>query len=295
MVALADPDPAWPAAFLAEAERLRAALGPVARQVHHIGSTAVPGLLAKPIIDVLVVAPDLDALDARRPALEEAGYTWRGEFGIAGRRYFKRRENGRRAHVHAFPAAHPAVPRHLEFRDALRASPVLAAGYAEVKRALRDRHKGDREAYTDGKSEFILAALAGTPQFGVAEPGVEYTPRPSAYVLAYDDKGRLLGARAKGRLHLPGGGLDGAEDPAAAALRELHEETGYVGEIVGEVGHAGQYLVASRKGPLNKLATFLHVRLGERTGKGDHEVVWLTDPGELHAPFLRWAAERVRA
>lgn len=291
MVALAEPDASWPAAYADEAARLRAALGPVVREVHHIGSTAVP-LLAKPIIDVLVVAPDLEAIDARREALEKAGYKWRGENGIAGRRYLKRRKNGHRAHVHAFPGTHPAVPDHLFFRDALRASTALADGYAELKRVLRVRHDGDREAYTDGKDEFITAALAGEPQFGVAEPELEYRPRASAYVLAHDERGRLLGVRAKGVFHLPGGGLDGSEDATAAALRELHEETGYVGDIVAEVGRASQYVIAARKGPLNKHATFFHVRLRKRTGDGVHEVAWLDDgPGTLHWPFQRWAAE----
>src|SRR3954469_13931995 len=89
-VEVVDADPAWPAAFAAEAGRIRAALGPVYVAIHHIGSTSVPELAAKPVIDMLLEVESLDQLDAAAGALEGTGYEGLGEFGLPGRRYFRR-------------------------------------------------------------------------------------------------------------------------------------------------------------------------------------------------------------
>lgn len=101
---LLDHDPLWAGRFETEAAALRRALGTVALEIHHIGSTAVHGLVAKPIIDILVVATGLEPLDARRPSLEREGFRWRGEHGISGRRYLDRLEPqaplGEASHVH---------------------------------------------------------------------------------------------------------------------------------------------------------------------------------------------------
>src|SRR5262245_27984990 len=112
-------DTGWPAQYEAEAKRIRDAVGVVGVRVYHIGSTAVPGLRAKPIIDILLEVSDLAALDARARRLEALGYEAKGEFGIPGRRYFRRdNELGARTHqVHAFDADSPQAARHLAFRD----------------------------------------------------------------------------------------------------------------------------------------------------------------------------------
>ena len=156
-VRLCDPDPGWPAAFAAEAARLTPALGPRVA-LHHIGSTAVPGLEAKPIIDILAVAPALSDFDAAAPAMADLGYEAMGPLGIEGRRYFRRITNGVRTHhLHGFEEGSPHVARHLAFRDHLRAHPEEAAAYAALKRDLAARHPDDRPAYCEGKADLVDA------------------------------------------------------------------------------------------------------------------------------------------
>jgi len=146
----------WPRMFEAEREALTTLLGPAAQAVHHIGSTSVPGLSAKPIIDILVESPDLAGIEAATPLLEDRGYDARGEHGIPGRRYFSRRDGpGPDVHLHAFECGSEHVEGHLRFRDYLRAHPDEADRYAALKAELAAAHAHDRGAYQLGKSAFI--------------------------------------------------------------------------------------------------------------------------------------------
>lgn len=125
--------------------------------VHHIGSTAIPGIQAKPIIDLLAVVDDLGALDERRAQMEALGYEVMGEFGIPGRRYF-RKDNaaGARTHqIHAFEEGSPQIERHLAFRDFMRAHPGHAREYETLKQQLAALHPLDISSYADGKDAFI--------------------------------------------------------------------------------------------------------------------------------------------
>ncbi len=159
-VRLVDYDPEWPRQAAARAERLRV-LEPVLVAVHHIGSTSVPGLIAKPIIDLMPLVTDLAALDVERGAVEVLGYQWHGEYGIAGRRYCTMNVGGRRvAQIHFFTMGSPQAHRHLAFRDYLRAHPGIAAAYAAEKRRARDRHPGDHQAYGAEKQAWIDQAEA---------------------------------------------------------------------------------------------------------------------------------------
>jgi GrpB-like predicted nucleotidyltransferase (UPF0157 family) len=164
-VALAPPDPSWPAGFAAEARAIRAALGPAGDALHvaHVGSTAVPGLAAKPVLDLLVVPPD-GAWPAALlvDALAGLGYVhWADNpdpahlFFVKGMPPFGA---GRTHHVHVRPWAH-ACPV-LAFRDALRADAALAREYEALKRRLAALHPTDREAYTRGKDAFVARVLA---------------------------------------------------------------------------------------------------------------------------------------
>ena len=154
-VRLVDYDPDWPRQAQERIARLRV-LEPVLLAAHHIGSTAVPGLIAKPIIDLMPLVNDIAALDLERGAVEALGYAWHGEYGIPGRRYCTADIGNRRvAQLHFFAMGDPGVLRHLAFRDYLRAHSGIAAAYAAEKRRARDMHPGDHHAYGAEKHGWI--------------------------------------------------------------------------------------------------------------------------------------------
>ena len=156
---LAPHSPAWAAAFECEATAILESLSDLSIALHHIGSTAIPEIVAKPVIDMLGVVAAVEALDARTHRLAVLGYEALGEFGIPGRRYFRKdAPDGVRTHqLHVFAEGSPDVQRHLDFRDYLRAFPSEAAEYGELKQGLAERCGGDMAAYGDGKTEFIRA------------------------------------------------------------------------------------------------------------------------------------------
>lgn len=161
---LAEHDPAWARAFEAEAAAIRAALGDLALAVEHIGSTAVPGLLAKPVVDVGVAVPSVDAAEAAVAPLEARGYEHRGMHGDdPARRYFVLDRDGRRLfQLHLWILPTPAWERHLAFRDLLRARPDLAHAYAAEKRRVAEATGWDKGAYSLAKGPFIERMGDGT-------------------------------------------------------------------------------------------------------------------------------------
>jgi len=150
-VVVADYDPRWPALFREERERLVRALDGGAVDVQHIGSTAVPALAAKPIVDILVGVRRLPIRTPDIGALCRLGYEYRGEHGIPGRLYFKRPG----MHVHLVAFRSPFWDDHVAFRDALRGSRELALEYSVLKRRLAQEFGDDRARYQDGKTAFI--------------------------------------------------------------------------------------------------------------------------------------------
>ena len=167
-VVLSAYSPLWPAIFDFERARLQAILGPDAAVIEHIGSTAVPGMGAKPIIDVMVGVADLAMVERCLPALAEDGYRYVPQFekSMPQRRYFVK-TNGQPGHFHVQAVKLDSAfwKSHLAFRDALRADARLAGDYWKLKQRLAARFPNDREAYTDGKSAFIREVL------GRAGPG----------------------------------------------------------------------------------------------------------------------------
>lgn len=149
-------DPAWPELYGEEAHRLCPLIAQNLISLHHIGSTAVPGLAAKPTIDILAVVRDHAGLDAQTPALESLGYQAKGENDLPGRRYFQKLEGEVHLfHIHAYQQGSPDILRHLDFRDFLRAHPKKAWDYAALKRSLAKQFPYEPKSYTEGKTDFI--------------------------------------------------------------------------------------------------------------------------------------------
>ncbi len=160
-IVVVDPDEAWPRRFEVLRERLLAALGTSALRVEHIGSTSVPGLAAKPIIDILVVVADSADESAYLPGLEAAGYVLRvREPDWHEHRMFRTPE--RDVHVHVYSAGCPEVGRNLTFRDRLRRNADDRSRYERTKRELAAREWPDMNAYAEAKTEVIESIIAAS-------------------------------------------------------------------------------------------------------------------------------------
>ncbi len=149
--------PEWAEEFGRESSSLEEALDDHLVAIHHIGSTAIPRIHAKPIIDMLAVVRDVHLLDARAKRLEAIGYETLGEFGVEGRRYFRKNDrSGNRTHqIHAFAVGSLQIERHLAFRDFMNAHPDCAKAYEALKLRLAAIYPADISRYTDGKDDFI--------------------------------------------------------------------------------------------------------------------------------------------
>jgi len=157
-VTLVAHDPAWAEAAAAEGARIADAVGPALLRVEHVGSTAIPGIAAKPTVDLMPVVRSEDDLDTCRAPMEGLGYHWRGEFGIPGRRYCVLERDGRRVfHVHFFAEGNENVARQIAFRDYLRAHRGEALAYEAIKREAAAANPKDSMAYNDHKSDWIHA------------------------------------------------------------------------------------------------------------------------------------------
>lgn len=163
-VRVVEYDPRWPERFEAERALLDDAIGSwVAGGIHHVGSTAVPGLVAKPIIDILVEVADLATSRACLAPLAHLDYLY-APYRAEEMHWFCKPDPSRRTHhLHLVPAGSPRAREELAFRDLLREDPGTAAQYAALKRALAEKFEHDREAYTDAKAEFIHAAIGAAP------------------------------------------------------------------------------------------------------------------------------------
>lgn len=135
ILTVVDYDEMWPALFENERTLLQMTLGKVISRIHHIGSTSVPGLSAKPVIDILIEVANLEELDSLNQAMEGVGYTVRGENGILNRRYFTKGGNQRSHHIHAFATGDAQIIKHLAFRDYLIKHNDVAIQYALMKKS----------------------------------------------------------------------------------------------------------------------------------------------------------------
>ncbi|CAM4295507.1 GNAT family N-acetyltransferase [Bacillus subtilis] len=148
----------WAECFDEEKERLKLVFGPEIIAVHHIGSTSIPNMAAKPIIDMLIEVRSIEAVSQFDEQMKANGYIPKGENGIAGRRYFQKGGNKRTHHVHMYEQGNPAIDRHLLFRDYLRAHPNIAKEYAVLKKRLAAQHPDSINQYIQGKDEWIKTA-----------------------------------------------------------------------------------------------------------------------------------------
>lgn len=161
-------DPEWPRQFIRLAAPIRAALGATAVRIDHIGSTAVPRLAAKPIIDVQISVADFDPLDAFRVPLERVGYRFRAENPERTKRYFREAPGRPRTHIHVRRSGSWAEQFALLFRDYLRMHWDAARQYAELKQGLAASYGADRQGYTEAKAPFIWELMRQADQWSQA-------------------------------------------------------------------------------------------------------------------------------
>ena len=147
--------PNWIKKFEAESAKLQNQIGSIINNIYHIGSTSVPNLMAKPIIDILLDVKNLSQLDGKNSIWENLGYEVMGEYGISGRRYFRKGGDHRTHHVHAFKSGDANLLRHIAFRDYLVAHKKVADEYGQLKLDISRRCGNDMAQYCDEKDAFV--------------------------------------------------------------------------------------------------------------------------------------------
>ncbi|UCG03342.1 MAG: GrpB family protein [Candidatus Heimdallarchaeota archaeon] len=158
IVKLSPYSPKWVQVYSKEKLQLEIAIGEQILNIQHIGSTAIPGMMAKPIIDIAVAVHDFKKAFKCVKPLKNLGYEYKGEFGIPNRHYFVK-GSPRVFHLHMLEISSQEWKNHLFFRDFLLQHPDKAKKYAELKKLLAQRFSADRDAYTEGKASFIIEIL----------------------------------------------------------------------------------------------------------------------------------------
>lgn len=167
-------NPNWCGAFKDESKQVAVALGENVVAIQHIGSTAIPTIHAKPIIDMLVEVRDITKVDERNSAMQALGYESIGEFGIPGRRFFRKdNEAGIRTHhIHTFEVGSAQVERHLAFCNYMSVHAEDAQRYSELKQELAKKYPNDIEGYMDGKDEFIKEMDKKAAEWQISQIGL---------------------------------------------------------------------------------------------------------------------------
>lgn len=149
-------DSSWPKKFEEEKEKIKQILGDNYISCHHIGSTSVEGLHAKPVIDIMPIVKDISKVDTKINAFNKIGYECLGENGIVGRRFFRKGEKKRTHHIHVFEeSSNDDIKRHLAVRDYLRTHPNTCKEYARLKLILAQKYYNDIDRYCNGKDSFV--------------------------------------------------------------------------------------------------------------------------------------------
>jgi GrpB-like predicted nucleotidyltransferase (UPF0157 family) len=147
----------WQHQFIEEAKQIEAIFSHNFVTIHHIGSTSISNMPAKPTIDILLVVNSIEQVDDNNQQMAELGYDAWGEYHISGRRFFVKGKNKRTHHVHTFEVDSTEIDRHLHFRDYLIAHPDEAKGYADLKLELAKKFAHDRRAYVVNKKTRVEA------------------------------------------------------------------------------------------------------------------------------------------
>lgn len=214
---------AWTNEFSKERQRILDVLRPYILGVEHVGSTALPGVPAKPVLDIVIEVRSFEQASACIAPMEFLGYEHRGEYGIPRRHYFVKGDP-RSHHVHMLEMGGETWRNMLGFRDALLARPRLARRYADAKLSLAAAHQGDRAAYQQMKNRVvdqILQTLSADVES--VEKVIAYITRGSRLLVFSEPDFPEAGIQA------PGGSVEPGEDLPHAVLREAHEETGLEG------------------------------------------------------------------
>ena len=145
----------WKKMYKEESEKIKNILNDIIVDIHHIGSTAIPGIKAKPVIDILVEVKDIEAVDRYNNKMEELGYEAMGEHGIPKRRFFRKGGNKRTHHIHIFQVGSEEIERYINFKEYLITHPDKGREYSKLKEKLVNKYTYGVENYTNGKSDFI--------------------------------------------------------------------------------------------------------------------------------------------
>lgn len=161
-VVIVDYNPAWPVMYEEERARIQALIGAYISEIHHVGSTSIPGLGAKPIIDILVIVREFALGEHCVEPLATLGYEYMGEYGIPGRHYFRKPVGPfetRTHHIHMVEKGHDQRALMLIFCEYLRLHPEAAEDYYQLKKELAEKYRTDRENYTDAKAPFVKSIV----------------------------------------------------------------------------------------------------------------------------------------
>ncbi|PAB60367.1 GrpB family protein [Anaeromicrobium sediminis] len=145
----------WKEEYEKEAKKIYSIMGNEIAEIHHIGSTSIPNIYAKPIIDILIGVKDIKNVDKYNNEMEKLGYIAKGEYGILGRRFFLKGLYNRTHHLHVFQIGNPEIKRHLNFRDYMLVHSKEAEDYEKLKKELAIKFRYDNEGYCNGKNDFI--------------------------------------------------------------------------------------------------------------------------------------------
>ena len=160
VVRLVPYNPCWSLLFEEEKQRIQAVIGLWILDIQHVGSTSIPGCPAKPILDIAIAVANFEQAFICIPPLEKLGYSYQGEYSIPRRHYFVRRNPHSTHHIHMLEHHSSEWLNHLLFRDYLRVHPDAVEAYGALKSSLAARYPRDRDAYTEGKAEWIQGILA---------------------------------------------------------------------------------------------------------------------------------------